>query len=282
MKRPFLLAALSIAFAAITAASIAIAADVAGTVALVAFIAIASVANLLVIRQVERNLSQAIKYHAYRSIQLALPECYAMQNVLKEIPNCTMPVSTWSMQFTHLLEIRRRIRIQRPKLIVELGSGISTIVCAKALSEIDSGKIISIDHSEEWAEVTREHLKYDGLDAFSRIEVVDMAPHRVGSDWYKLDPELFQPNSIDMLIVDGPPTTSPSSRLPAFAELLPFMSAHSTIFLDDANRPEETEIVRHWKANPSSAASLKLETLTGLAVLTISKKPSPRPVVLTN
>ena len=51
-----------------------------------------------------------------------------------------------------------------------------------------------------------------------------------------------------MLVIDGPPeSTGPLARYPAGPALFPRLANEGVVFLDDANRYTETEILRRWK-----------------------------------
>ena len=52
---------------------------------------------------------------------------------------------------------------------------------------------------------------------------------------------------IDLLVVDGPPgTLHPLARYPAGPKLLPRLASGALVFVDDAIRADETEMVRRW------------------------------------
>jgi hypothetical protein len=68
-------------------------------------------------------------------------------------------------------------------------------------------------------------------------------------DWYALT-GLPAPLEIDMLVIDGPPeTTGPLARYPAGPALFPKLAQGAVVFLDDAMRDTETEILQRWKSD---------------------------------
>lgn len=73
---------------------------------------------------------------------------------------------------------------------------------------------------------------------------------------------------IDLLVVDGPPEqTAPLAREPALPRLLPRMATRWTVLLDDADRPDETEIVRRWLTLAPRSRLSRPPAEKGLAVL---------------
>lgn len=50
-----------------------------------------------------------------------------------------------------------------------------------------------------------------------------------------------------MMLVDGPPgMIAPGIRYPAVPRMLPRMAGECHVFFDDAQRPEEQEVLRRW------------------------------------
>lgn len=143
-----------------------------------------------------------------------------------------------------------RSTIERePDLVVELGSGSSTVLFAAALRASGRGKVIAIEHDERFADTTRRHLDRWGLQDWADIIHAPLGPVTVDDaefSWYQIpDRVLDQP--IDFLFVDGPPgSSSPLARYPAMPLLEPRMSDHAMVVLDDASRPDEREVVARW------------------------------------
>jgi len=160
----------------------------------------------------------------------------------------------------------------RPKCIVELGSGSSTILIARTLQLLEEKETthIAIDHEAKYLGLTRNAAQLnavaDGIEfhhcPLARYESLDKL-------WYSGLTEKLSGHKIDLLIIDGPPgALQPMSRYPALPLLLPYMSEQCTVVLDDAIRDEEQEIARRWiHENPEFNLTLSLEG-HGLATLT--------------
>jgi len=148
--------------------------------------------------------------------------------------------------------LAREVALRRPELVVELGSGVSTILVGTMLRAQGFGRLISLDHDSSWAEETRRHVRAAGLE--NHVEVLDAPLVRQEVDgetfaWYAIPDSLRQSTGIDLLIVDGPPQAGDPGgmpRYPALPRFLAQMSPDARIFVDDARRPGETEMVSRW------------------------------------
>ena len=137
-------------------------------------------------------------------------------------------------------------------LVLELGSGASSLIAAYALERRGGGRLRSLEHLPDYARQTRALLARHEIDP-ERAEVRD-APLRditVGDDvypWYDVH-TLDDIDAIDVLVVDGPPGPShPLARFPALPLLHDRVRSGGIVLLDDGNRPEEHEIVRRWQS----------------------------------
>jgi predicted O-methyltransferase YrrM len=158
-------------------------------------------------------------------------------------------MSDWAISPDFACELVREIASRRPGRILELGSGVSTLVGGYALESLGCGTLVSLEHDERWARKTAEDLRIHQLD---RVAVVTHAPIvdvTIGPDtypWYSLY-GLPQEGLFDMLVVDGPPgTLHPMARYPALPLLLDRLSPNAVIILDDADRPGEQAAVERW------------------------------------
>jgi predicted O-methyltransferase YrrM len=141
------------------------------------------------------------------------------------------------------------IRERRPSLVLELGSGTSTVVMAYALEQLGSGRIISIDHdavfAERVAEVLAEH-RLQGIAEIRHAPLVEIDIDGAMMQWY--DPLVFNGiDSIDLLLVDGPPgQLGPLARYPAMPILKPRLRPEALVILDDGDRAGERGAVARW------------------------------------
>jgi predicted O-methyltransferase YrrM len=165
------------------------------------------------------------------------------------LPRAPMPSSgQWALNPTDLLALLHLIEQRRPRLVLELGSGTSTVWIAYALERI-GGRLISLDHDPGYAEQTRTMLRAHGLTGVAEVRDAPLSPVEVRGadfDWYAAA-ALTGVDGVDLLLVDGPPgSTGPMSRYPALDMLRGKLSRHATVVLDDISRDDEQETLRRW------------------------------------
>jgi predicted O-methyltransferase YrrM len=168
----------------------------------------------------------------------------------KVTPLAPMPPSAgWALKPAGLLNLYALTERWRPKLVLELGSGTSTVWIAYALTGNGRGRLISLDHLEEYAARTRAALELHDLSGRAEIRYAPLNDVRVGEQtfqWYDRS-ALDDLHDIDMVFVDGPPgSTGPDARYPALPILLDRLADGAVIVLDDIDRPDEQEIVDRW------------------------------------
>lgn len=147
------------------------------------------------------------------------------------------PSRGWAASPDFLLSLFEISRTTKPRLVIELGSGVSTLVLAKSGAK----KIVSLDHSLEYGEQTRAMLRNHRVRGVE-IRIDDLEKYQGGYSWYSRA-SLKGISKIDLLVIDGPPSaTNPDARYPALENLLPLLSARATIMLDDANRADERKL----------------------------------------
>jgi len=163
----------------------------------------------------------------------------------------------------------------RPKCIVELGSGSSTIIIARVLQLLGEKKTthIAVDHEKKYLDLTCIGAELNGVAEGTEFIHCPLV-HNDSLDklWYGGLTEKLSDQKIDLLIIDGPPgALQPMSRYPALPLLLPYMSEDCTIVLDDAGRDEEQEIAKRWiQENPEFNLIFNHDG-HGLAILTRQK-----------
>jgi predicted O-methyltransferase YrrM len=172
-----------------------------------------------------------------------------------------LPEQGYAANPDFLAELVHVIDQRGPKRVLELGSGVSTIVLAAGLR--GEGQVLSLDHDRMYAQQTREQLSYHGVEA----TVIDapLAPVLIAGrtwQWYTL-PEGI--SDIDMLVVDGPPgNTGPLARYPALPLLYPLLSPGAVICVDDGIRADEREMVRMWLNEHPEMTWRYIATETGM------------------
>jgi len=157
--------------------------------------------------------------------------------------------SGWAITPELALDLASLIHRRRPSLIVELGSGTSTIVLGYCAQSVGA-TVLSLDHRADYARSTSRMLEDHELhDVVSVVHapLTDVELDGRTWRWYRTD-SLRRIERIDMLFVDGPPGAVQSmSRYPALPVLLPKLGGGSFAILDDADRSDEQRIIQAWR-----------------------------------
>jgi len=149
----------------------------------------------------------------------------------------------------------RLLADRRPDLVVECGSGWSTVLLARCLAELGRGRLIAFEHDERFAEQSRALLS--PYEAGERVRVVHapLAERDVDGErrlWYgpQVEAALDDDPSgslIGVLLVDGPPGGAAArSRYPVVPVLRSRLSDDGVILLDDGYREDEAWAAREW------------------------------------
>lgn len=158
-----------------------------------------------------------------------------------------------------LLELHGFIREFKPRKIVLLGSGASSLVIADALKQNSFGHLVAIDHHEGFADKSRELLEKEHLGAWAEVshaplttlsssfwEGVPQTDDAKTLKWYEAS-VLETIDNVDLLVIDGPPaTTCRYARYPALPLLIEKLSPRSQIWVDDVANKEGKEMVHAW------------------------------------
>lgn len=162
-----------------------------------------------------------------------------------DLPPDALPhLGSWKADTGLLALLADHILRARPRLVVEFGTGASTLIVAKALQQAGGGSLISFDQHGEFVEKTRDWLADHGLSADLRTARLLPAPGGWPGLWYDHGP---LPRDIDLLIIDGPPWTIHPFTRGAAETLFDHVAPGGTVMLDDAARPGERIIARRWR-----------------------------------
>jgi predicted O-methyltransferase YrrM len=192
-----------------------------------------------------------------------------IQNVLNiRFPLPKMRNWAISPDFAELL--LREILIRKPQVIVEFGSGLSTLITGYALEMNRQGKLTSFEHDMFYGEKTIQNLILHGLEEFVDVisaPISDVAINNRDVKWYSID-EIKVPEKIDILVVDGPPAkTDREARYPALPYLIDRLAEDVIVIMDDGIRQEEKEICRRWLEEYPEFESEYVETEKGAFIL---------------
>ena len=162
-----------------------------------------------------------------------------------ELPADALPsLGSWKADTALLGHIVRAVEELRPREVVELGCGASSLILARALQRNGAGRLTSFDQHRDFVAATRAWLAEYGLHATMHEAPLVADPSRWGPLWYDLT---HLPATIDLLVIDGPPwAINPFVR--GRAEVLfTRIAPGGLVVLDDAARPGERIVARRWR-----------------------------------
>ena len=199
-----------------------------------------------------RRLGARVEKEVKTEIKQTFRQLEALQNLNAVLPASDVLPATrgWAASPDLLMVLVDLVITERPSLVVECGSGASTLWLALAMRrfEID-GRIIALDHDPVFGARTR--------DLLARHNVIDLAEVRDAPlESFSLDGETYSwyarrawedLKGIDLLFVDGPPaTTGHQARYPALPLLIGSLSPVATAVLDDLVVPDMQKVLRLW------------------------------------
>ncbi len=214
-------------------------------------------AAIIVILPLITFIILALLFHIYRSIERDLEEERTQVQAIHSIysfitPRFPLPsMSRWTAYPDLAKTIVHECMMNKPGLVVELGSGISTLITAYVLEQHGEvgAQVISLDHNEEYTQKTKNLIKSNKLESNAQVIYSPLEPRQIGDkiyNWYSLE-RLTTKINIDLLIVDGPPVkTNQLARYPALPSLISRLSKDCVIILDDAARKSEQQTVSQW------------------------------------
>ena len=175
----------------------------------------------------------------------------------------------WPASPDFLVELSSHVAKSYPGVVVECGSGVSTLVVARSLQLNGFGHLYSLEHIAEYGEKTRRELELHGLADWATVIDAPLVPQHInGSTYVWYSTRGLTVNDIDMLIVDGPPEQPDKLvRYPAGPMLFGKLRPGGAVFLDDASRTTEQLTVEKWQQDYPDFRLERRDCEKGCAVL---------------
>ena len=176
----------------------------------------------------------------------------ALQSIRGLFPEAVYlpPTRGWAGSPDFLLKLVELVITESPKYVVELGSGVSSVVVGLALNKFNNGRLLSLDHEVAFAEKTKKFIEINNLKETVDVMCCPLSEYQYKDSrwaWYDLSKVTFE-HKIDLLIVDGPPRKlQEKSRFPAITILMNKLSSEAIVVLDDANRKNEQQVIKDWE-----------------------------------
>ncbi|HEA25564.1 MAG TPA: class I SAM-dependent methyltransferase [Ectothiorhodospiraceae bacterium] len=183
----------------------------------------------------------------------------------------------WSAAPDFMTLIVEHALATQPATIFECSSGLTTLMLARCCQMNGQGHLYSLENGPEYAANTRSYFKRYGLDDYATVIYAPLENMAHNDDeflWYSPDeiPAHIPAQSIDMVVIDGPPGfIQKNSRYPALPQLFDLLADGCTIFLDDAVREDEKRIVALWLAEYPRLEHQYIDAERGCSILTVSR-----------
>ena len=195
---------------------------------------------------------------------------FAIYNLLK-IDSILPPFRGWAISPDFASVILKKIRHNKLEMIIECGSGVSTLIIAYLLKQRGSGHLYTLEHDKVYAEKTRQQLLRNDLTDYVTIIEKEMSNYKLNNKewlWYNIS-DLDEDLKVDLLIVDGPPfQIQPKSRYPAIPLLNKYLKNQAIVLIDDCNREDDKSVVEQWTREFSYYAKEWIDTEKGAFLLT--------------
>lgn len=164
-------------------------------------------------------------------------------------------VTPYSMEPDAIALLLRVVETIRPRIVVELGAGLSTAILADRLEP--GARYLSIEQDPSWAALVRSWLVRAGVEHRATVlEAPSVPVEALGTRtrFYDLEMsglrERLDGALIDLLIVDGPaaggPGGVPMARLAAVPMLADLLAPGAIVALDDSLRDMELAAAARW------------------------------------
>jgi predicted O-methyltransferase YrrM len=169
-------------------------------------------------------------------------------------------LGTWSIGAHCLNFLERRIQRLKPQLVLEFGSGVSTVCLARYMRELhgdpDRVYVVSVDQDPRFIADTIKLLDTRQLAQHARIflsplrrqtiEGVDALCYDIPDDRFD---DAFTARHPDFVLVDGPAADHPA-RFGTLPLARHWLSARAYFVLDDALRDGELQVGQMWRRLP--------------------------------
>lgn len=144
----------------------------------------------------------------------------------------------WSIGKESGDSILKLLNKHKPKKILDLGSGYSTVLFGLWAKE-HAAEVISLEQSQLYLAKTRKLLQQYGLDVQVTYAPLTETPYGL---FYKYD----FPDEIDFVLIDGP-AWSNNGRGASFYAIQPHLSKNYVVYVDDAYREQDRQAREAWQ-----------------------------------
>lgn len=178
----------------------------------------------------------------------------------------------WALTRPAAAELDARLAALQPRVVVEAGSGASTLILAR-YARATGARVLSLEHVPRFADATKQLLSSEGMAGVVEVVTAPLARTADGP-WYGAR----LPDGIGFALIDGPPMRD-GGRAAAWPNLAAHMADRWELWLDDTDRQGEQDALDRWTSDPTFAAATR-RSLTlagrGLTAITSGYRSDPQ------
>lgn len=248
--------------------------------------------------RVRRHLETVVKKNSANVVR-QLQSFVGMQEYFATgvLPAFNSEAHSWPVSADFALCLMQQLVLKPYDLVIEFGSGMSTVIVAKTLALIAERngtrqtQFVSFEHLDSYYEQTSAYVQQAGLEKAVQLTLAPL------EDWQSADGQIYPyyscqstltklakqrqaPRKRILVIVDGPPaSTGPQARYPAGPLLVAhFPNAHIDFLMDDYIREDEKQVAQHWLADMEAmglaGSSIEYKLEKDACLLTVHSKDS--------
>jgi len=199
-----------------------------------------------------RRVGARTETEVKKEVKQTFAQLEALQNLNAMLPaNDVLPATRgWAASPDLLMVLVDLVITERPSLVVECGSGASTLWLALAMRRFKvDGRIIALDHDPVFGAKTRDLLARHHVRDLAEVRDAPLESFTLESETYSWYAKSAWEDltGIDLLFVDGPPaTTGHQARYPALPLLIGSLSPVAIVVLDDLVVPDMQKALQLW------------------------------------
>jgi predicted O-methyltransferase YrrM len=215
-------------------------------------LAVQSERTLGTVRRVGPDIKEELEKEVKQEIRQTFRQLEALQNLSAVLPVSDVLPATrgWAASPDLLMVLVDLVITERPSLVLECGSGASTLWLALAMRRFGiDGRIVALDHDPVFGGKTRDLLARHDVREFAEVRDAPLDSFRLDGETYSWYARRAWEDltGIDLLFVDGPPAaTGHQARYPALPLLSGSLSLVTTVVLDDLVVPDMQKALRRW------------------------------------
>ena len=199
-----------------------------------------------------------------------------------------LPTRGWHLRAEAMRVVAEIVAEARPRLVLELGSGSSTVLLARQCASRGGGaRVVTVEESPLFAEQTRRRLRRHNLLDLVSIVVSPVVRTRIGC-WRGYCYEMSEADiasamageRADLVLIDGPMsawTLRGDCRYATLLLIRRWLAERAIVLVDDADRRYERDTIERWTAENLFSRSALMRSARASASDEPYSDVAPRP-----